>query len=44
MHSSPGFGSMPRNYVALFALGFPAAPDLKSLTLLRNISRRFILQ
>ena len=30
--------------VALFTLGFPAAPDLKSLTSLHTITRRTILQ
>ena len=33
MDRSLGFGSMPCNYVALFRLGFPSAPGLRSLNL-----------
>jgi hypothetical protein len=44
MDRSLGFGSMACNYLALFTLGFPAAPRLNLLTLLHTITRRFILQ
>jgi hypothetical protein len=44
MGKSRGFGSTATNYFALFRLGFPTASDLKSLTLLVTITRRFILQ
>ena len=30
--------------IVLFTLGFPAAPDLKSLTSLHNVTRRSVLQ
>jgi hypothetical protein len=47
MGRSPGFGStltdMPCG-LALFGLGFPAAPSLKELNLPANVTRRFILQ
>lgn len=33
MDRSSGFGSIIRNYFALFRLGFPAAPDLSALNL-----------
>lgn len=44
MDRSPGFGSMAGNLVALLRLGFPTAPDLKSLTLLTTITRWPVLQ
>ena len=44
MDRSPGFGSTSCNFVALFRLAFTSAPDLKSLTLLHNVTRRSILQ
>lgn len=44
MDRSPGFGSMAGNYFALLRLGFPTAPDLKSLTLLTTITRWPVLQ
>ena len=44
MDRSPGFGSTPHNFVALLRLGFPSAPVLNTLTLLRNVTRRPVLQ
>jgi hypothetical protein len=51
MGRSPGFGSAPTDsnrlpgwLVALFGLGFPAAPWLYHLTLPASATRRFILQ
>ena len=44
MDRSPGFGSTPRNSVALLRLGFPAAPVLNTLTLLRSVTRWPVLQ
>jgi hypothetical protein len=44
MGRSPGFGSAPSDSVALFGLGFPAAPDQRSLTLPLRTTRRLIMQ
>ena len=44
MRRSRGFASIAPNLFALFRLGFPSAPDQKSLTLLVTISRRIIMQ
>ena len=44
MDRSPGFGSIARNLVALFRLGFPSAPDLQSLTSPASVTRRTVLQ
>jgi hypothetical protein len=44
MDRSPGFGSIACNYIALFRLGFPAAPVLRTLTSLHTITRRSVLQ
>ena len=44
MGRSPGFGSIARNFAALFRLGFPSAPLLNSLTSLHTITRRSVLQ
>ena len=44
MDRSPGFGSIARNFVALFRLGFPSAPQLNCLTSLHTITRRSVLQ
>ena len=44
MGRSPGFGSAPCNYVALFRLAFVAAPRLNRLTSLHNATRRPVLQ
>ena len=44
MGRSPGFGSTYTDYGALFRLGFPSAPDLKSLTLPASVTRRTVLQ
>ena len=44
MDRSPGFGSTPADSFALFRLGFPAAPVLKTLTLPVSASRRTVLQ
>ena len=38
MDRSPGFGSNPAYYGALFRLGFPAAPRLQSLNLAYQIN------
>ena len=44
MDRSLGFGSTTYNYSALLRLGFPAAPLLKSLTLLHIVTRWPVLQ
>jgi hypothetical protein len=44
MGRSPGFGSAPSDWVALFGLGFPAAPDQRPLTLPLRTTRRLIMQ
>jgi hypothetical protein len=44
MGRSPGFGSTYTDYGALFRLGFPSAPDLKSLTSPVSVTRRTVLQ
>ena len=44
MDRSPGFGSTPADSFALFRLGFPSAPDLKSLTSPASVTRRTVLQ
>ena len=44
MGRSPGFGSAPSDYSALLRLGFPSAPDLKSLTSPESATRRTVLQ
>ena len=44
MGRSPGFGSTPSDYDALLRLGFPSAPDLQSLTLPDDVTRRTVLQ
>ena len=44
MDRSPGFGSTYTDYIALFRLGFPSAPDLKSLTSPASVTRRTVLQ
>ena len=44
MDRSPGFGSMISDFVVLLTLAFASAPDLKSLTLPRIITRRTVLQ
>ena len=44
MDRSPGFGSTPTDYGALFRLGFPSAPYLKYLTLPVSVTRRTVLQ
>ena len=44
MGRSPGFGSTPADSFALLRLGFPSAPDLKSLTLPAGVTRRTVLQ
>ena len=44
MGSSPGFGSVPSDYVALFGLGFPSASDHKPLTLPLRSTPRLIMQ
>ena len=45
MGSSPGFASTASDIVALFRLGFPAAPPLKGLTRKPGtITRRIIMQ
>src|ERR671919_904608 len=43
MGRSLGFGSIARDWIALFRLGFPTATDL-SLTSPRTVTRRLILQ
>ena len=44
MGRSPGFGSACTDYSALLRLGFPSAPDLKSLTSPASATRRTVLQ
>ncbi len=44
MDRSPGFGSTYTDYIALFRLGFPSAPNLKFLTLPASVTRRTVLQ
>ena len=44
MGRSPGFGSTLADYFALLRLGFPPAPDLRSLTLPASVTRRTVLQ
>ena len=44
MDRSPGFGSTPTDYFALFRLGFPSAPHLQSLTSPASVTRRTVLQ
>ena len=44
MGRSPGFGSAPTDYIALLRLGFPSAPDQKSLTSPASATRRTVLQ
>ena len=44
MDRSPGFGSMISDSFVLLTLAFASAPDLKSLTLPRIITRRTVLQ
>ena len=44
MDRSPGFGSTFTDSCALLRLGFPSAPDLLSLTLPVNVTRRTVLQ
>ena len=44
MGSSPGFASTASDNVALFRLGFPAAPPLKGLTPPDTVTRRIIMQ
>ncbi len=44
MDRSPGFGSIARNSLALFRLAFAVASVLNTLTSLRTITRRSVLQ
>ena len=44
MDRSPGFGSTLTDLSALLRLGFPSAPDLKSLTSPASVTRRTVLQ
>ena len=44
MDRSPGFGSTPTDYDALFRLGFPSAPHLQCLTSPASVTRRTVLQ
>ena len=44
MGSSPAFASTAPDSVALFRLGFPAAPPLKGLTMPGTVTRRIIMQ
>src|SRR3954468_1357046 len=44
MGSSPGFASTAPDNLALFRLGFPAAPPLKGLTTPGTVTRRIIMQ
>ena len=44
MDRSPGFGSTPTDYFALFRLGFPSAPGLQRLTSPASVTRRTVLQ
>jgi hypothetical protein len=44
MASSPGFGSTPSDFDALFRLAFAAAPAIPALTLPLRVTRWLILQ
>ena len=44
MDRSPGFGSAPTDFFALFRLGIPSAPHLKCLTSPVCATRRTVLQ
>ena len=44
MDRSPGFGSTLTDLFTLLRLGFPSAPDLKSLTSPASVTRRTVLQ
>ena len=44
MGSSRSFASTARDYVALFRLGFPVAPVLRTLTEPLTVTRRIIMQ
>jgi hypothetical protein len=44
MDRSPGFGSTPADFFALFRLGFPSAPHLECLTSPADVTRRTVLQ
>jgi hypothetical protein len=44
MGSSPAFASTAPDSIALFRLGFPAAPPLKGLTWPDTVTRRIIMQ
>ena len=44
MGRSPGFGSAPPDFLALFRLGFPAAPRFLRLTLPDGAARLTVLQ
>ena len=44
MGRSLGFGSTKHNLIALLGLGFPTAPVVMTLTLLRSVTRRLINQ
>ncbi len=44
MDRSPGFGSTPTDYFALFRLGFPSDPGLQPLTSPASVTRRTVLQ
>ena len=44
MDRSPGFGPAHADSLALFRLGFPAAPRLRRLTLPASAARRTVLQ
>ena len=44
MDRSPGVGSTPTDYGALFRLGFPSAPRLYRLTSPASVTRRTVLQ
>ena len=44
MRRSRGFASTATNLFALFRLAFASAPVLNTLTLLRTVSRRIIMQ
>ena len=44
MDRSPGFGSIARNYIALFRLALASPPALNALSSLVTITRRTVLQ
>ena len=44
MGSSPGFGSTPCDYIALFRLAFASAPPVSSLASPQRVTRWLILQ